>query len=133
MAGYRREYTLAEDKLILSWIVRIKAYYQLRGTRLWKDLEVAEIFEEDRTWHSLKNRFIKKPQSHPTPTSAPYAETHACLETLECGRVKPAKVSSRGRWPETKIMVFAKLNVLLVKRPGISANTAALKNASESE
>uniref|UniRef100_A0A6P7FTJ8 Telomeric repeat-binding factor 2-interacting protein 1 n=1 Tax=Diabrotica virgifera virgifera TaxID=50390 RepID=A0A6P7FTJ8_DIAVI len=60
MAGYRREYTLAEDKLILSWIVRIKAYYQLRGTRLWKDLEVAEIFEEDRTWQSLKNRFLKK-------------------------------------------------------------------------
>ncbi|XP_028132563.1 uncharacterized protein LOC114328020 [Diabrotica virgifera virgifera] len=60
MSGYRRAYTINEDNLILTWIVRSKAYYHLRGTILWRDLEHAEIFSEDRSWESLKNRFIRK-------------------------------------------------------------------------
>ncbi|XP_050501695.1 golgin subfamily A member 5-like [Diabrotica virgifera virgifera] len=57
--GYKRGYTINEDNLILNWIIRFKGYYHLRGTILWRDMEAGRIFLEDRTWQSLKNRFIK--------------------------------------------------------------------------
>ncbi|XP_017771260.1 PREDICTED: telomeric repeat-binding factor 2-interacting protein 1-like [Nicrophorus vespilloides] len=58
MSGYRREYTRDEDQQIVDYILQNDAVYKLRGTAMWKQMEQSKQF--DRTWQSLKNRFLKK-------------------------------------------------------------------------
>lgn len=60
MVRYKRRYTpytLDEDTTILKMIVETKSFYILRGTLFWKDLAVMGVL--NRTWQSLKERFIK--------------------------------------------------------------------------
>lgn len=61
MAGYRHPFSIEEDTLILKAIIEVEAYYRLRGTIFWKELESTELFARTgRTWQSLKERFLKQ-------------------------------------------------------------------------
>ncbi|KAK4878264.1 hypothetical protein RN001_010770 [Aquatica leii] len=57
MSGYRRPYTLEEERLMLRYIIENKGYYQLRGRAFWETMEVE--LKTQRTWQSLKEHFRK--------------------------------------------------------------------------
>uniref|UniRef100_A0A6P7FCL6 Telomeric repeat-binding factor 2-interacting protein 1 n=1 Tax=Diabrotica virgifera virgifera TaxID=50390 RepID=A0A6P7FCL6_DIAVI len=86
-----RAYTIEEDNLILNWIIRVKGYYHLRGSALWKDMEAGKIFLEDRTWQSLKSRFIKTIQ--PNIYNAKYSLTTEEKHRIMQGLTQTAKSS----------------------------------------
>ncbi|KAK5637977.1 hypothetical protein RI129_012272 [Pyrocoelia pectoralis] len=57
MSGYKRPYTLKEEKEILKFIIAHSGFYQLRGRQFWVTME--ESFGKGRTWQSLKEHFRK--------------------------------------------------------------------------
>lgn len=57
MAGYRPQYTLDEDNLILEMIIKLEAFYILKSMNFWCDLQNLGYF--DRTWQSMKEHFFK--------------------------------------------------------------------------
>ena len=52
-------YTRKEDEEIVEWIVKNQAYKDLKGNKVWEEMEVDEV-GRGRTYQSLKERFKKK-------------------------------------------------------------------------
>lgn len=58
MAGYKRPYTRDEELDILRYICFKKAYYQLRGNVIWRQMEEEGVIK--RTEQSMKEHFRKQ-------------------------------------------------------------------------
>lgn len=58
LARLRRNYSKSEDKAILDYIIKTRRFAQTHGNQLWKIMEAQDVLP-DRTWQSMKERFIK--------------------------------------------------------------------------
>ncbi|KAK4023403.1 hypothetical protein OUZ56_008815 [Daphnia magna] len=54
-----RPYTLKEDKLIISYIVKNERFEEIRGKLLWVDIQDKVLHEYNRSWESARNRFLR--------------------------------------------------------------------------
>ncbi|XP_046437261.1 uncharacterized protein LOC124188577 isoform X1 [Daphnia pulex] len=54
-----RLYTLEEDKLIIDYIAKTNRYEEVRGKKLWVDIQDKILHKYNRSWESAKNRFLR--------------------------------------------------------------------------
>lgn len=57
MSGYRKPYTVDEERTIVHYIIKTNGYYKLRGLQFWKKLAEEELLP--RSYQSLHERFRK--------------------------------------------------------------------------
>lgn len=50
-------YLVSDDKEIIDYIMENDVECEVKGNRIWKDME--KEMEKRRTWQSLKNRYLK--------------------------------------------------------------------------
>ncbi|XP_067127617.1 uncharacterized protein [Centruroides vittatus] len=55
----RKEYTHQDDKLIIGYVLKTKGYNDVKGRRYWREMQDRKVLPQ-RTWQSLKERFIKR-------------------------------------------------------------------------
>ena len=59
----RLVFSISDDQKILDWIVKNQAFHLLQGNVIWKRMEDV-IFGKERTWESLKERFLTHISRH---------------------------------------------------------------------
>ena len=59
----RLVFSISDDRKILDWIVKNQAFHLLPGNVIWKRMEDV-IFGNERTWESLKDRFLTHISRH---------------------------------------------------------------------
>ena len=59
----RLVFSISDDQKILDWIVKNQAFHLLLGNVIWKRMEDV-IFGNERTWESLKERFLTHISRH---------------------------------------------------------------------
>ena len=59
----RLVFSISDDQKILDWIVKNQAFHLLQGNVIWKRMEDV-IFGNERTWESLKERFLTHISRH---------------------------------------------------------------------
>ncbi|XP_076319014.1 uncharacterized protein LOC143229982 [Tachypleus tridentatus] len=55
----RKEYSVEDQQAIINFICTKNRYTEIKGTRLWKDMEFRNVLP-DRTWQSMKEHFLKQ-------------------------------------------------------------------------
>lgn len=104
----RREYTLAEDELILKYIIRTGRFNEVRGKILWIDIQDKvlhgktlilhrlvmgtkriTLLENGRTWESAKNRYLRTIVRN----LSRYRLKEETVEHIKAGLVEDSKLS----------------------------------------
>ncbi|XP_059352204.1 uncharacterized protein LOC130688185 isoform X2 [Daphnia carinata] len=78
-----RPYTFKEDKLIIDYIVKSERFEEIRGKRLWVDIQDKVLHGYNRTWESAKNRFLRTLFKNLTL----YRLNPEIISKFECGAV----------------------------------------------
>ncbi|XP_022258359.1 uncharacterized protein LOC111089702 [Limulus polyphemus] len=55
----RKEYSVEDQQAIINFICTKNRYSEIKGTRLWKDMESKNVLPS-RTWQSMKEHFLKQ-------------------------------------------------------------------------
>ncbi|XP_037876093.1 uncharacterized protein LOC101737398 [Bombyx mori] len=92
-----KEYSTLEDHAIVSWLSLGSRSRQVKGNRVWRDLQDSylAITGTKRTWHSLRNRYLRYILPSLSQLGLPHSLTQRLRAAAAAGSLKSRNLPQR--------------------------------------